>query len=349
MMERLKIRKILAVVFLTVLIWVWSDLALDRTDKISQIPVVLGNSSDPNLLVSFVDEAGLLTDRMMINTVTIKGPAKHVEQIKALERADSLDLRLVLEPETWALTEPMEAPAWSLVNFVKRSPAIKGLSIDNCAPRTASISVVQLAKRSLKVQCVDEDDSPIPAQITPSSITMYVPEAWAEDTLTAYVKLSSNALNRAQGETPIDAIPFVDISGRIKTAKQSVKVRLPEVVTPLETQVIQNPKFCLVVDPVVQRDFFIRIPNEVEKTTKRIRFKGTDEAKTAYQAEPYHVELVVERKEGSQAGERQKRLEYRFPPEYVEKNEIKPDDSPLDTIDFELVPRDSTNANGNTP
>ncbi|NQV35928.1 MAG: hypothetical protein HQ515_24770 [Phycisphaeraceae bacterium] len=335
--------------FLTVLIWVWSDLALVEPGDLTQIPVVLGNSSDPNLLVSFVDDADRFTDHIMIDTVSVKGPAVRVDQIKTLERNEDLKLRLVLEPEAWDLTEPMEAPKWPLVNFVRRSPAIRGLSIDDCFPRTAFISVVQLAKRSLEVQCVDEDDSPIPAQITPSSITMYVPEAWPEDILTAYVKLSTDALNRAQGEVPHEAIPFVNIRGRIKTAKQSVKVRLPEVVTPLKTQTIQNPKFCLVVDPFVQKDFVIRIPNEVEKTTKRIQFKGTDEAKAAFQAEPYHVELVVERKEGSQAGPRSQILQYRFPRAYVEKNEIKPDDSPLDKIDFELVPRDSATANGNTP
>ncbi|MCP4454301.1 MAG: hypothetical protein GY809_22815 [Planctomycetes bacterium] len=345
MMERLKIKKIFAVVFLTVLIWVWSDLALDETADLSQIPVMLGNSSDPNLLVSFVDDAELLTDRIVINTVSIKGPVAAVEQMKARERTNSLDLHLVLEPDKWELTEPMDAPAWSLVNFVKRSPAIddSGLSIDSCVPRTASIRVMRLAKRSLVVQCVDQNRSTIPAQITPSTIQMYVPEAWPEDRLVADVELSAIDLNRAQSDIPIDLIPFVDISGRIKRAKQSVKVRLSESVTNLTSQVIENPKFCLVVDPIIQRDYKIVISREVE-ALRRILFKGTNAAKRAYQNEPYHVELVVER-DGSQSAI----LKYRFPREYVEKNQLKPDDSPLDTIDFKLVPRASSSENGNAP
>jgi hypothetical protein len=350
MMERFKIKKILAVVFLTVLIWVWSDLALDDTKDLLQIPVVLGNSSDPNLLVSFVDEAGLLTDRMMINTVSIKGPKASVDQIKAEERNESLNLHLVLEPDHWELTQPMEAPAWSLVNFVKRSPAIsdRGLSIVNCAPRTASISVMQLSKRLLSVQCVDESEAAIPAQVTPSSIEMYVPEAWTGDRLVAYVELSAADLGRAQGENPIeDNIPFVDIRGRRRMAKQSVTVRLSAEVTKLEYQSIDQPKFCLVVDPVVQQDYEIVITNK-EYTLGSIQFKGTDAAKRAYQDEPYHVELVVERKDSPRAGPQSKILEYRFPRD-VGKNQIQPDDSPLATIDFELVPRDKASENGTTP
>ncbi len=346
MMERFKIKKILAVVFLTVLIWVWSDLALDGTDKLSQIPVVLGNSSDPNLLVSFVDDAGQLTDRIVIDTVDIKGPAVRVEQIKALERINDPDLLLVLEPDNWELTEPMEAPAWPLVNFVKRSPFIdnRGLSVDDCAPRTASIRVMRLAKRTLVVQCVDHNRSTVSAQVTPPTIQMYVPEAWTEDRLVADVELSTADLNRAQSDIPIDETPFVDINGRIRRAKQSVEVRISEAGPKLQIQSIK-PKFCVVVDPIVQRDYRIEI-SDVIKALRSIDFKGTDEAKLAYQNEPYHVELVVvDRKTGPQF----QTLQYRFPREYVEKNQIKPADSPLATIDFELVPRENASGNGSTP
>ena len=350
MMERIKIQKILSVVFLTVLIWVWSDLALDDTGDLTQIPVVLGNSSDPNLLVSFVGDDGRLTDHIIIDTVSIKGPAGLVEQMKTLERNKPEDLLLLLEPDIWELTEPMAAPSWSLVNFVRQSPAIssRGLSIDNCSPRTASISVMQLAKRSLPVQCVNEYESPIPAGVALSSITMYVPEAWTGDALIASVKLNAEDLNRAQGEIPIDLFPYVDIDGRIMTAKQSVKVRLSEAMTKLEDQQIEKPKFCLVVDPIVQRDYKIVISRE-EEALRSIRFRGTDAAKRAYQDEPYHVELVVERRDGPQAGPQSKSLEYRFPREYVEKRQIEPDDSPLATIDFELVPKDTPSDNGTSP
>lgn len=338
MMERTKLQKILAVVFLTVLIWVWSDLAMDDTDSLSQIPVVMGNSSDPNLLVSFVDDAGRLTDHILVDTVDIKGPKGRLDQIKAEERTDSFALQLRLEPAEWDLTEPMEASAWPLVNFVRRSSAITnyGLSVDGCSPTTTSIRVTKLARRSLSVQCVDAYGDTIPANVTPPTINMYVPEAWTGDNLVALVELNASDLSRARGDVPIDAQPSVNIDGRIKTATQSVKVRLSEQRSKLKSQSIDQPKFCLVVDPVVQKDYKVVISQE---TPGMIHFRGTDEAKRAYQAEPYHVELVVERKDDPAAGQQYGTLKYRFPREYVEKKQIEPGDSPL-TIDYKLVPRE---------
>ncbi|MCF7973022.1 MAG: hypothetical protein K9N55_04345 [Phycisphaerae bacterium] len=351
MMERIKIQKILAVLLLTVLIWVWSDLALDEQDYLTQIPVELGDSSDPSLLVSFVTDSGELTDRMIVNTINLKGPGGRIVEIKKLERTDALDLNLVLTPDKQGLNKPMDYPAWPLENFVKQSPEIgnRGLSVESCAPDTASIRVIKLAQRSLAVRCVDENETVVPgSQVTPASINMYVPEDWVGEKLVANVVLSEADLSRARGETAIDRVPFVDIDGRRKTAKLAVKVHLSEEVTNLEPQVIEKPKFCLVVDPIVQRDYKIVIMRE-EEALRSIEFKGTDEAKRAYQNETYHVELVVERKAGPQSLSQSKTLEYRFPRAYVEKNQIKPADSPLATIDFELVPRASSSATTTPP
>jgi hypothetical protein len=133
----------------------------------------------------------------------------------------------------------------------------------------------------------------------------------------------------------------VDIKGRTKIAKQSVSVHLSAEATQLERKSIDGPKFCLVVDPVVQRDFQILIPNLTE-ALRSIAFKATDEARRAFRDETYHVELVItERKPGKYS----KKLEYRFPREFVEKNQIKPaDESALATIDYELIPKESSSA-----
>jgi hypothetical protein len=351
MMERFKIKKILAVLFLTVLIWVWSDLALDKQDYLTQIPVEMGDSSDPSLLVSFVTEGGVLTDRIIVNTINLKGPGGRISDIKKLERTNSLDLNLVLTPDTQGLTKPMENAAWPLESFIKQSPEItnRGLSVEDCTPETASIRVIKLAQRAITVRCVDENENVVQgSQVTPASINMYVPEDWAGDKLTAKVELSETDISRARGESPIDKVPFVEIDGRQRIAKQAVKVRLSAEVPNLKPQVIEMPKFCLVVDPIVQRDYKIVIIRE-EEALRSIEFKGTDEAKRAYQDETYHVELVVERKAGPQSKSQSKTLEYRFPRAYVEKGQIKPADSPLATIDFELVPRETSSATTTPP
>ncbi len=341
MTEPMKIKKILAVVFLTVLIWVWSDLALDDTDDLTQIPIEMGGSSDPALLVSFVDDVGQLTERITINTVKLKGPAVRIGEIKRLERSNLLELHLALSPDQEGFIEPGETTT-RLTSIVKENPVIRGLglSVESCVPSTASIRIMRLTRKLLPVRCRDETGTMIPdgqVMVTPATVNMHVPE----ECLAAYVTLSEDDLNRARGDTPIDKIPFVDIDGRKKVAKQSVEVRLSEQAPQLERQLIAGPKFCLVVDPVIQQEYEVRISNVQDTVLSSIYFKGTDEAKRAYQNEPYHVELVVDnRKPGQQA----KFLQYRFPREFVEKNQIKPWDRPLNKIDFELVPRKTSSA-----
>ncbi len=343
MKETLKIKKILAVVFLTVLIWVWSDLALDTTDELTQIPIEMGDPSDPTLLVSFVDDAGQLTERITINTVSLKGPVVRIGDIKRVERSRLL---VSLSPDQEGFIEPGETTT-RLANIVKQSPEIRdsGLSVESCVPSTAAIRIMRLVPKSLPVRCRDENGTMIPdnqVMVTPATVTMHVPE----ETVAAYVALSEADLNRTRGDTPIDEIPFVNIHGRKKVAKQSVKVRLSEQAAQLERKSIAGPKFCLVVDPVIEQDYEVRISNVQDTVLSMIYFRGTDEAKRAYQNEPYHVELVVDnRKPGRQA----KFLQYRFPREFVEKNQIKSWDSQLNKIDFELVPRKSSSVAATPP
>lgn len=338
MMHRIKIQKVLAVVFLTALIWVWSDLALDDTHPLTQVPVGLADSSDPSLLVNFVDEAGMFTDQVIMNSVTIKGPLSQIEDVKRQERSNTLDLHLLMSPDQEGLTEPMDTSAWSLLNFVRQSSAIRnrGLTVENCTPATVSIQVVKLVQRTLRVRCLSENGTEMQgSQIQPPTITMYVPESWSGDRLTANVTLTDADTSRARGDNPVDVFPYVDINGRIRESKQSVKVRLTED-SGLKPQFIEHPKCCLNMDPVVQRDFSIVISREVE-LFKRIDFLATDEAKRVYQNEQsYHVELVIT---GREAGQYSATLQYRFPRAYVEKNQIKPGQVPLSTIDYELVPR----------
>jgi len=336
MMEPIKIKKILAVVFLTVLIWVWSDLAQDVKGKLEQIPVEIVDSSDPNLFVSFVQSSGALTSRVIIDTVNIKGPSLPINQVTLRGRTGSL----LLSPDQEGLIQPGETTI-RLVNIVKQSAMIHegGVSVESCTPDMVSISVIKLARKPLQVRCFNDNGAVIPAtEITPSMIDMYVPEDWSGDKLVATVILKEADLNRASGEEPIDAKPFVIINGRTKVAKQSVKVRLSEQVTSLPEKSIAKPKFCLVVDSIVQSDFEIVIKREVE-TLGSIYFLATEEARRAYQSEPYQVELVVtDRKPGEYTGT----LRYRFPREFVEKNQIKPGATTLTTIYYELKPRETS-------
>jgi hypothetical protein len=53
MAKKIKYSKITIVIFLTVLIWVWADLALDETLPEKSAVVVVDESVDPKLWISF--------------------------------------------------------------------------------------------------------------------------------------------------------------------------------------------------------------------------------------------------------------------------------------------------------
>jgi hypothetical protein len=54
--KKIKFGKIAIVVFLTVLIWVWADLARDEQLPLPDVVVEVAKSSNPELWVSFVAE-----------------------------------------------------------------------------------------------------------------------------------------------------------------------------------------------------------------------------------------------------------------------------------------------------
>ena len=60
MQTKIKYGKIAIVIFITVLIWVWADLALDKTLPVANIPVTVAKSTNPALWVSFGDRSIVL-------------------------------------------------------------------------------------------------------------------------------------------------------------------------------------------------------------------------------------------------------------------------------------------------
>ena len=66
-------------------------------------------------------------------------------------------------------------------------------------------------------------------------------------------------------------------------------------------------------------------------------YSATDAAEAAYKAMPYHLLLMVEEKDKAATGFITRRLIYNFPPDFVEKGEIKPL-APAPEVRFKLVP-----------
>ena len=57
MLKKIKIRKVAVVVFLTLLIWVWADLALDTEKPFYNATISISRIANPNLWISFKERS----------------------------------------------------------------------------------------------------------------------------------------------------------------------------------------------------------------------------------------------------------------------------------------------------
>ena len=64
--KKIKYGKIAIVLFLTVLIWVWADLALDDELAVSNVTMSIAKSTDRSLMVSFGDEGQSLFNKSIV-------------------------------------------------------------------------------------------------------------------------------------------------------------------------------------------------------------------------------------------------------------------------------------------
>ncbi|GAI89130.1 unnamed protein product, partial [marine sediment metagenome] len=66
MVEKPNYGKIMAVVLITILIWVWADLALDEEFSVSGGTISMAKSTRPNLWVSFNDEPSVSINKIVL-------------------------------------------------------------------------------------------------------------------------------------------------------------------------------------------------------------------------------------------------------------------------------------------
>ena len=224
MLRKIKYSKIAIVIFLTILIWVWADLALDETSPVPGATIIVAESS-PNLWVSFGGKAST-----SIDNIVLKGPASKIAEIKREIGEGTLDLKFSLHPEWEGMTAAGPYPL-NVLDFIKRSDELKelsGLTAESCEPNTITVDVVELVERPLTVQCIDESGNTQKYEsISQSTVNMLVPSDWGRDKLVAQVKLTRNEIVQAR-KAPIDKIPNVELAAeQIREATTPVTIKLP--------------------------------------------------------------------------------------------------------------------------
>lgn len=334
MARNIKYGKIAVVSFITVLIWVWADLALDEKLSVSNITISVAKSADRSLLVSFIDEH---QSSFSINNVVLKGPASKVADVRRKLNVGLLEFEFFLDPEAEGITEP-GAHLLNIPNFLRKSEQIKklGLTVETCEPENATVNVVKLVKNSLTVQCFDESGIPLKAEsIEPLKVDMFVPEDWQGEKLIAKVQLTRREINQAR-ISAVEKTPYIELSAdQRREAATAVKITMPPAEDALKSYAITTATLGFVLSENLQGKYAVQVTN-LNEVISNIAIRATPEAKQAYEKMRYQVILEIDDAD-VKSEESRGEVVYNFPKEFVRKDEIALNQTPVQAR-FKLVP-----------
>lgn len=339
MPRKIKYSKIAIVMFLTVLIWVYADLALDDTLLIPNVPISIARSGDTELWASFKDESGMPVSSANVVQIVLKGPTSRIAEAKRALENNLLKLAFTLNPERRKMTA---AGSYTLdvLDFVREREEIRGLNglnVEACEPNTVTVDVVKLTRKLLDIQPVDESGRTLQSEsITPSKINMFVPEDWGQNKV-AEVMLTPGEISQARTKA-IRLKPYVVLAdGQKRQSENSVQVRLLQEEDELDQYVISRVRVGYTFSANTQGKFRVQVSNEVELTSSEIKIRATQEAKDAYEKQPFQA--TVEIQDNDDSADARRALKYNLPEEYVRKDEIKldPEHEPVEAR-FKLIP-----------
>lgn len=336
MTRKIKFSKIAIVTFLTVLIWVWADLALDETVPVPGATITIAESS-PNFWVSFGGKASVVIDN-----IVLKGPASRIADIKHEMNDGSLKLKFSLYPE-WQGITTAGSHALNVLDFIKNSAEMRelsGLTAESCEPNTLTVDVAKLVTRPLPVKCIDESGVELKKyeSIEPQTVNALVPSDWGLGELEARVRLTRSEIEEARTK-PIERRPYVELApGQIREVATDVKIKLPPKEDPLTAQRIEDATLVIAMSPTMLAKYYVEVTN-LPTVLSSIAVRATDEAKDAYenQALPHMTLYIFD----SDTDIPRKKVHYNFPEEYVRRGEIELNQEPA-TAEFKLIPRPSS-------
>jgi len=315
MLKNVKFSKLAIVIFLTVLIWIWADLALDENHTIYHATIVMGRTR-PNQWVSFT--RGNSID---VNEIVMRGPASEINSMEQIINNDPRKLEFPLVIDQFKNIDKPGQYTVAVKDIIKQSGWIKqsGLSIVSCDPCEVTINVVALMERDIEVQCFDEKGLPINLE-TPQKVRMFVPEDWRNN---ASVVLSDDDIQRAIKQ-PIEKKPYILLpTGAAKIADATVEIKLSPQVTLLERKKVERVTFgyCL-SENLLGGQYKIEIDNMT--AILNVEILTTLAAKEAYEDQLFQVLLEIYDKdiEDTKKGIVLREVFYKLPEEFVKLNQI---------------------------
>jgi len=323
--RKLKFSKVAIVMFLTVLIWVYADLAVDDTLPVTNVPISIARTGDTELWGTFKNEDGPPLASTVIEHIVLKGPSSRIAEVRRGLNNNLLNLAFSLNPEMQNMTN---AGSYTLnvLDFVRESEqlrALGGLTVESCEPNTLTVNVVKLVRRELEIQAFDEDGRLLESEsITSSKITMYVPQDWGQDKF-AEVTLTPAEIEKARLRA-VSKRPYIVLADNQKRiSDETVNVKLVPEEEELESFTISRVRVGYSFSPITQGKYRAVPTNEVE-ISNEIRIRATQAAKEAYEKQRFHVTVEIDDEDRS-GDEETRELRYNLPKEYVRNGEIKLD------------------------
>jgi len=335
MLRKIKYSKIAIVIFLTVLIWVWADLAQDETLSVPGATIIVAESSE-DLWVSFGGKASI-----SIDNIVLKGPASKMADIKRELNESSFKLKFNLYPEWQGYTTAGPYPL-NVLDFIKKSEEMRdlsGLTAESCEPNTLTVDVVKLVQRPLILQCINESgDLQKYESIVPATVNMLVPGDWGNDKLIAKVKLTRSEIERARKE-PIEKMPYVELAAeQIRISTTAVRIKLALEGDPLSVKRIADATLSIAMSPTLLAKYYCDVTN-LSSVLNPITVRATADAQRAYEGQQLpQMTLYIfgsDTEKGQQV--QRKKVHYNFPAEHVRAGTIELSGEPV-TAEFKLIP-----------
>lgn len=333
-MTRFSIRKILTTIILTLLIWVWADLAQDEQIEVTNLRLSVTKSVNPALWITFSGQPTITLEK-----VILRGPARRIAELRQRLNEGRFAKEFYFDPEQ----EKIDTPGPHLRNtadFLKDADRIvqMGLTVVSVEPNTVIVSVVELQKKTVPVRCFDDNQNPIKtASVVPPQVEAYVPAEREGSALEAKVVLSRREIEQARLAS-IEKTPFIELSpGQNREVGNTVKITLPKEQERLQEYLITNVRMGLSLSANIEGRYKVELVNP-DAVMGTVAIRATPDAKRAYDNMRYQVILEIDDGDKDKDSEEIRRdLIYNFPLEFVRRDEIMLNQAPVQAR-FRLVP-----------
>ena len=341
--SRFSLRKVLATVVLTVLIWVWADLAMEEEFTISNAKISVAKSVNPALWVAF----GLdRSESISLEKVVLRGSARRIAEVRQRINQGKLIPEFYFDPEHDKY--PPGEHVLNVAEFLRGADKVQqmGLTVASADPNTVAVSVVELQKRQLAVRCFDDSQNPLKAAgIEPAQVEAFVPINREGASLEAKVVLNKREIEQAK-LAAVEKIPYVELApGQTRETATAVKITLPKEQQRLQEYLITNVRLAFSLSSNLQGKYKVELVNP-DAVMGAIAVRATPEAKRAYDNVRFQVILEIDDSDkdvqpapgpGETAPEARRQLVYNFPQEFVRTDEIILNQTPVQAR-FRVLP-----------